>query len=282
MVTATSVIFLLGGAGTTVTIQPPKACTPRSTSSPRPAQHERFEQLRAAQGARCVALLPRAGRPDAPGRGDGGPAADHARLQQLPRPDRRRARQAGRARRAQPLRHRADRLALPQRHDRPAPRARARARRVDGHRGRARVHDRPPGQPRRARDDPRPGRHRDRRLRRPRLDPRRLHPLAGEAAAVPPQPHRPARAHARAGRSRRRRRARRRRRRLLDGGRRRAAAGDRRAVPPVRRAADGRRGARARRARRARRRDAPSCSASRTGSTCGWPRSRSRWPPAAA
>jgi hypothetical protein len=28
MVTATSVMFLLGGAGTTVTIQPPKACTP--------------------------------------------------------------------------------------------------------------------------------------------------------------------------------------------------------------------------------------------------------------
>ena len=49
-----------------------------------------------------------------------------------------------------------------------------------------------------------------------------------------------------------------------------------------RRAADGRRGARRRRARRARRRGRPSCSASRTGSTCGWARSRSRSPPAAA
>ena len=88
--------------------------------------------------------------------------------------------------------------------------------------------------------------------------------------------------HARARRGRRRRRPRRRRRRLLDGGRRRAAARDRRAVRALRRAADGRRGARRRRARRARRRGAPSCSASRTASTCAWARSRSRWPPAAA
>ncbi len=50
----------------------------------------------------------------------------------------------------------------------------------------------------------------------------------------------------------------------------------------LRRAADGRRGPRRRRARRARRRRQPSCSASRTASTCGWGRSRSRWPPAAA
>ena len=52
-----------------------------------------------------------------------------------------------------------------------------------------------------------PGRHGDRRLRRPRLDPRRLHPLPRQAARVPPQPARPARAHARAGGGRRRRRS---------------------------------------------------------------------------
>ena len=77
--------------------------------------------------------------------------------------------------------------------------------------------------------DPRPGRHGDRRLGRPRLDPRRLPALAGQAAAVPPQPAGQAGEDARARRRRRRRRARGGRRRLLDGGRRRAAAADRRA-----------------------------------------------------
>jgi len=48
--------------------------------------------------------------------------------------------------------------------------------------------------------DPRPGRHGDRRLGGPRLDPGRLHPLAGEAASVPPQPPRQTRAHARESR----------------------------------------------------------------------------------
>ena len=43
-------------------------------------------------------------------------------------------------------------------------------------------------------------RHRDRRLRRPRLDPRRLPALAREAAPVPPQPARQAREDARARR----------------------------------------------------------------------------------
>ena len=85
-----------------------------------------------------------------------------------------------------------------------------------------------------------------------------------------------------ARRRRRRRRARGRRRRVLDGGRRRRPAADRRAVQGARRAADGRRGARGRRARRARRRRVASCSASRPTSTCGWARSRSRSPAAAA
>ena len=54
--------------------------------------------------------------------------------------------------------------------------------------------------------------------------------------------------------------------------------GDLRALRALRRPAHGRRGARRRRARRARRRGVASCSASRTASTCGWARSRSRWP----
>ena len=59
-------------------------------------------------------------------------------------------------------------------------------------------------------------------------------------------------------------------------------ARDLRAVRALRRAPDGRRGPRRRRARRARRRAPPSCSASRTASTCGWAPSPSRSPPAAA
>ena len=130
------------------------------------------------------------------------------------------------------LRHRPDRLAPAQRHDRAAPRARARDRRVDGHRGRDRLHDRPPGQRRRRSGrSSGPGDTVDRRLRRPRLDPRRLPALAGQAArrsattgstSSSKQLERAA--------ERRRRRARRRRRRLLDGGRHRPAARDRRAV----------------------------------------------------
>ena len=137
-------------------------------------------------------------------------------------------------------------------------------------------------QPRRARDAAGPGRHGRRRLRRPRLDPRRLHPLAGEAARLPPQPPRQARAHPRARGGRRRRHPRRRRRRLLDGGRHRAAARDRGPGRALRRAAHGRRGAWRGRARRARRGRRASCSASRTASTCGWGPSPSRLPRAAA
>ena len=114
-----------------------------------------------------------------------------------------------------------DRLAAAQRHDPAAPRPRARAGGVDGHRGGDRLHHRPPGQRGHARDAARPRRHRDRRLRRPRLDPRRLPALAREAARVPPQPARQAREDAGPRRRRRRGRARRRRRRVLDGGRRR-------------------------------------------------------------
>ena len=97
-------------------------------------------------------------------------------------------------------------------------------------------------------------RHGDLRLRRPRLDPRRLPPLRRQAAALPPQPHGQAGEDAAAGGRGRRRRPRRRRRRLLDGGRRLRPAPHRRALQGARRAADGRRGARRRRAGRARRR----------------------------
>ena len=58
----------------------------------------------------------------------------------------------------------------------------ARDRRLDGDRGRDRLHHRPPGQRRHARDDPRPRRHRRRRLRRPRVDPRRLPAQPRQAA----------------------------------------------------------------------------------------------------
>ena len=223
---------------------------------------------RVQQGARPRARRAAQGRsrggppavlPDAPvarraGGRDGGRRADHARLEQLPRADRRPARDGGRPRRAGALRDRPHRLAAAQRHARAAPRARARDRGVDGDRGRARLHHRPPGERRHARHDPLARRHGRRRLGRPRLDPRRLPALAGEAAPVPPQPARQARALARACGRGRRRRAGRRRRRLLDGGRRRAAAADLRPLRAARGAADGRRGARRRRARRPRRR----------------------------
>ena len=107
----------------------------------------------------------------------------------------------------------------------------ARARGVDGHRGGDRLHHRPPGQRRHARHAAGARRHRDRRLRRPRLDPRRLPALPGQAAPVPPQPARQAGEDAPARRRRRRRRAGGRRRRVQHGGRHRAAAADRRAVP---------------------------------------------------
>ncbi len=95
-----------------------------------------------------------------------------------------------------------------------------------------------------ARHDPRGRGHRHRRLRRPRVDPRRLHPLPGQAAPVPPQPPGQAREGAAARADGRRRRARRRRRRLLHGGRHRPAAGDRGPLRSLRSAPDGRRGPR--------------------------------------
>ena len=250
----------------------------RFRQGPRP--RARGDAARRAGGGSGPVLPPPGVAGGARGR-DGGRAADHARLEQLPRADRRSARAPGRPRRARALRHRPDRLAPAQRHDRSAPRARGRARRLDGHRGRDRLHHRPPGQPRLPGDDPRAGRHRRRRLGRPRLDPRRLPALAGQAARLPPQPARPPREDAGQGRAGRRRDPRGRRWRLLDGGRRRAPAPDRRAVPALRRAADGRRGARARRARRPRGRHRRAARRRGRGPTCGWRRSRSRWPRAA-
>ena len=90
--------------------------------------------------------------------------------------------------RARDLRHRRDRLAAAERDD-PAPRrARARAGGVDGDRGRDRLHDRLPVERRLHRHHPRARRHGDLRLRRPRLDPRRLPALRRQAAPLPPQP----------------------------------------------------------------------------------------------
>ena len=79
--------------------------------------HERAEQLRAAREADLLPYFRTLESPAAPGGRDGGRRADHARLEQLPRADRRPARHAGRARRARALRHRPDRLAPAQRHD---------------------------------------------------------------------------------------------------------------------------------------------------------------------
>ena len=212
----------------------------REGAHPRPARAARDRQA-----GRPAPLLPGAHLRGRAGGRDGGARDDHARLQQLPRPHRRPAGQAGGPRRARDLRHRAHRLAPAERDHAAAPRARARARRVDGDRGGDRLHHRPPGERRLHRHDPRPRRHGDLRLGRPRLDPRRLHALRRQAAPLPPQPDGEAREDARSRGRRRRRRAGDRRRRLLDGGRPLRPAGDRRALQPLRRPADGRRGARA-------------------------------------
>ena len=129
---------------------------PRAGRRVREGPHARPPRAaRARQAERPAALLPGDDLAGRPGGRDGGARDDHARLQQLPRPDRRRAGQAGGPRRARDLRHRAHRLAAAQRHHAAPPRARARAGRVDGHRGGDRLHHRPPGQRRLHRDDPR-------------------------------------------------------------------------------------------------------------------------------
>ena len=71
-----------------------------------PRQRARGAAARGARG-RHRPLLPHRRGPARARRGDGGRPADHAGLQQLPRPHGRRARHAGRARRAGALRHRA-------------------------------------------------------------------------------------------------------------------------------------------------------------------------------
>ncbi len=169
----------------------------REGAQPRPPR-----AARSGQGARPAALLPPAHLAGRPGGGDGGARDDHARLQQLPRPDRRQPGQGGRSRRARDLRHRRHRLAAAERDDAAAPRPRARAGGVDADRGRDRLHHRLPVEPRLHRHDPRAGRHGDLRLRRPRLDPRRLSALRRQAAPLPPQPHGQAREDAPARRAR--------------------------------------------------------------------------------
>ena len=146
-------------------------------------EHERLAQLQAARELDALPYFRVLEGPTLPVVEMEGKRADHARLQQLPRADRRRARQAGRARRAQPLRHRAS----------PA-RASSTARSTlhlelerelaewlgteaaivftTGHQANLGALGTILG----------PRRHRRRRLRRPRVDPRRLHPLARQAA----------------------------------------------------------------------------------------------------
>ena len=87
--------------------------------------HERLEQLAGRPRGGPAALLPPPRGPRRARRGDGGRRADHARLQQLPRPDRAtRASSRPPTTRIRPLRHRPDRQPPAQRDDRPAPRAR--------------------------------------------------------------------------------------------------------------------------------------------------------------
>ena len=243
-----------------------RACQPPRRRQPTLSTHERGNQgrvrriregsqprsaraARSGEGARPAPLLSAADLGGGAGGRDGGARDDHARLQQLPGPDRRRAGQAGGPRCPRGVRHRRHRIAPVERDHSTAPRARARAGGVDGRGGRDRLHDRLPGQRRVHRRDPGAGRHRDLRLRRPRLDPRRLPPLRGEASTVPPQPDGQAGEDAGPRRRGRRRRPRRRRRSLLDGGRRLRPAADGRALPGPWGTALGRRGARRRRPR---------------------------------
>ena len=153
----------------------------------------------------------------------------------------RRARQAGGARRPRAVRHRRHRIAPAERHHPDARRARARARRLDGHRGRDRLHDRLPVEPRRDQRDPRA---RATRLSATRATtPRSSTAASSPAPACAPSattgwtswrrcwsgPSRDGERHAGGGR-----------RRLLDGGRRLRPAADRRALQPLRGEADGR------------------------------------------
>ena len=177
------------------------------TTTRRIRQGPRARTARAAEDgtrARRPALLPGVGGPDAARRGDGGQAPGHARLEQLPGADRRRARQTGRARRARTGTAPAS----------PAPAflngtielhmelERELAEWLDteaalvfttGHQANVGALGTILG----------PGRHRDRRLRRPRVDPRRLPPLPRQAQGLPAQPGRPARADASRPRPRR-------------------------------------------------------------------------------
>ena len=156
---------------------------------------------RSRQAGRPPPLLPDPRVPGGARGGDGGTRDDHARLQQLPGADHGRAGQAGGPRRPGALRHRRHRLAPAQRHHAPPRGAGARARRLDGDRGRDRLHDRLPVEPGRDQRHPRARRHRDLRLGRPRLDPRRLQALRRPPAALPPQPDGQAGDDAGAGRS---------------------------------------------------------------------------------
>ena len=96
------------------------------------------------------------------------------------------------------LRHRPHGLAVHERHHAAAPGARARDRGLDGHRGRAGLHHRLPGQRGLHRHAARAGRHGDLRLGRPRLDPRRGDDVPRPHPPVPPQPARQAGEDARA------------------------------------------------------------------------------------
>ena len=153
------------GRTTTLTEADP-TCRPPSTSSRRSAGTSAPSSCGRPARPTCSPTSAALEGPAGPGGRDGGRRADHARLQQLPRADRRPARACRRARDA------LDRYGTGLTGSRLLNgtldlhlRARGRARGVDGHRGGDRLLHRPPGQRRHARHDPRPRRHGDRRLR---------------------------------------------------------------------------------------------------------------------
>ena len=89
------------GASAPVTIRPPNwTCKLPWTFFAKARTHERLEQLRAARELDMLPYFRVLEGPTLPIVEMEGKRADHARLQQLPGPDRRRAGQAGRARRA--------------------------------------------------------------------------------------------------------------------------------------------------------------------------------------
>ena len=180
--------------------------------------------------------------------GDGGQAAHHARLEQLPRPDRQRRDRRSGPRGALPLRNGLLRLPLPQRDAPSSPGTRRGTREVPPQGSGLHLQHRLPVQPRHHLRDRRPPRRDPLRQGEPRVDLRRLYALVRQDGPLQPQRYEGPREEARC-RPQEGRLPDRHGRRLLDGRRYREPAGDLPARETVRRARDGRRCPRPRRDR---------------------------------